>query len=65
MSAFILKNIFQDGELNKNLVVKDFLTTASNGKNYRTKFYNLDAIISIGYRVNSQRSTQFICRKRV
>jgi len=54
-----LKNIFQDGELDANSVVKDFLTTASDGKNYQTKFYNLDAIISIGYRINSQRATQF------
>jgi len=54
-----LKNIFQDGELDENSVVKDFLTTAADGKNYNTKFYNLDAIISIGYRVNSQRATQF------
>jgi len=54
-----LKNIFQDGELDENSVVKDFLTTASDAKNYKTKFYNLDAIISIGYRVNSQRATQF------
>ena len=54
-----LKNIFQDGELDENSVVKDFLTTASDGKNYKTKFYNLDAIISIGYRINSQRATQF------
>ncbi|MDH6307011.1 hypothetical protein M2459_003664 [Parabacteroides sp. PF5-5] len=54
-----LKNIFQDGELGENSVVKDFLTTAADGKNYNTKFYNLDAIISIGYRVNSQRATQF------
>ncbi|MGC4130341.1 MAG: virulence RhuM family protein [Bergeyella sp.] len=54
-----LKNIFNDGELNENSVVKDFLTTAADGKNYKTKFYNLDAIISVGYRVNSQRATQF------
>ncbi|NDV83149.1 virulence RhuM family protein [Bacteroides sp. 51] len=54
-----LKNIFHDGELDENSVVKDFLTTAADGKNYNTKFYNLDAIISIGYRVNSQRATQF------
>jgi hypothetical protein len=54
-----LKNIFKEGELNENSVVKDFLTTASDGKNYKTKFYNLDAIISVGYRVNSQRATQF------
>lgn len=54
-----LKNIFRDGELDENSVVKDFLTTAKDGKNYNTKFYNLDAIISVGYRVNSQRATQF------
>jgi hypothetical protein len=54
-----LKNIFKEGELEENSVVKDFLTTASDGKNYKTKFYNLDAIISVGYRVNSQRATQF------
>ena len=54
-----LKNIFQDSELNENSVVKDFLTTASDGKNYKTKFYNLDAIISVGYRINSQRATAF------
>ena len=54
-----LKNIFQNGELDENSVVKDFLTTASDGKNYKTKFYNLEAIISIGYRINSQRATAF------
>jgi len=54
-----LKNIFKEGELKENSVVKDFLTTASDGKTYKTKFYNLDAIISVGYRVNSQRATQF------
>ena len=54
-----LKNIFQNGELYENSVVKDFLTTASDGKNYKTKFYNLEAIISVGYRINSQRATAF------
>lgn len=54
-----LKNIFKENELDENSVVKEFLTTASDGKNYNTKFYNLDAIISIGYRVNSQRATVF------
>ncbi len=54
-----LKNIFQNGELDENSVVKDFLTTASDGKNYKTKFYNLEAIISVGYRINSQRATAF------
>ena len=46
-----LKNIFENEELEEVSVVKNFLTTASDGKNYKTKYYNLDAIISIGYRV--------------
>lgn len=54
-----LKNIFKAGELNENSVTEDFSATATDGKNYKTKFYNLDAIISVGYRVNSQRATQF------
>lgn len=54
-----LKRIFEDGELHENAVVKNFFTTASDGKQYDTSFYNLDAIISIGYRVNSVRATQF------
>ena len=54
-----VKNIFKSGELDENSVVKDFLTTASDGKNYKTKHYNLDAIISIGYRVNSASATHF------
>ena len=54
-----VKNIFESGELYENSVVKDFLTTASDGKNYKTKHYNLDAIISIGYRVNSASATHF------
>ena len=54
-----VKNIFESGELDENSVVKDFLTTAADGKNYKTKHYNLDAIISIGYRVNSTSATQF------
>ena len=54
-----VKNIFKWGELDENSVVKDFLTTASDGKNYKTKHYNLDAIISIGYRVNSASATHF------
>ncbi|MEA1955219.1 MAG: RhuM family protein, partial [Campylobacterota bacterium] len=54
-----IKNIFEGGELEKVSVVKDFLTTAKDGKNYKTKYYNLDAIISIGYRVNSKKATQF------
>jgi len=54
-----IRNVFGEGELQAGSVVKDFLTTAVDGKNYRTKFYNLDVIISVGYRVKSQRGTQF------
>lgn len=54
-----LKNIFEDGELIEDSVVKDSLTTASDGKNYRTKLYNLDAILAVGYRVRSPRGVQF------
>jgi len=52
-------NIFEEGELAADSVIKDFLTTAADGKNYQTKFYNLDVIISVGYRVKSLRGTQF------
>ena len=52
-------NIFKEGELDANTVVKEYLATASNGKRYRTKYYNLDVIISVGYRVKSLRGTQF------
>ena len=54
-----LKNIFKEGELNVDSVTEDFSVTADDGKNYRVKHYNLDAIISVGYRVNSLRGTQF------
>jgi hypothetical protein len=54
-----LKNIFEEGELDSNSVIKDFLTTAADGKNYQTKFYSLDAIISVGYRIKSNVATQF------
>ena len=54
-----LKNIFESGELVENSVISKMETTASDGKNYNTTFYNLDAIISVGYRVNSVRATQF------
>jgi hypothetical protein len=54
-----IKNIFDEGELDENSVVKEYLTTASDGKNYRIKHYNLDVIISVGYRVKSLRGTQF------
>lgn len=54
-----LKNVFEEGELDANSVIKDFLITAADGKNYRTKFYNLDAIISVGYRIRSSVATRF------
>lgn len=54
-----LKNIFTDGELNKNSVCVKFAHTAEDGKTYKTDFYNLDAIISVGYRVNSKKATEF------
>ena len=54
-----LKNIFERGELDEHSVISKMETTASDGKNYDTTFYNLDAIISVGYRVNSVRATQF------
>ena len=54
-----LKNIFESGELSERSVISKMETTASDGKTYNTAFYNLDAIISVGYRVNSTRATQF------
>ena len=54
-----LGNIFADGELIAEAVVRKFRNTAADGKQYLTNFYNLDAIISVGYRVNSRRATQF------
>ena len=54
-----LKNIFSSGELVKDSVTEKNSATAADGKNYQTMFYNLDAIISVGYRVNSVRATQF------
>jgi hypothetical protein len=54
-----LKNIFASGELKKDAVTEKISATASDGKNYMTQFYNLDAVISVGYRVNSIRATQF------
>ena len=54
-----IKNIFEEKELEENSVIKHSLTTAKDGKNYKTKFYNLDLIISVGYRVKSIRGTQF------
>jgi len=54
-----LKNIFDSGELSEISVVSKMETTAADGKNYLTTFYNLDVVISVGYRVNSQKATQF------
>lgn len=54
-----LNNIFDDEELDKNSVCANFAHTATDGKNYNTNFYNLDAIIAVGYRVNSKQATRF------
>ena len=54
-----IKNIFEEGELQRNSVVANFATTASDRKTYQVDYYNLDFIISVGYRVKSHRGTQF------
>ncbi|TKG92006.1 hypothetical protein EYV94_20555 [Puteibacter caeruleilacunae] len=54
-----IKHIFKEGELNENSVVRKFRTTASDGKNYNITFYNLDMIISLGYRIKSHIATKF------
>lgn len=54
-----LKNIFTDGELDKDSVTEKFSVTAADGKNYQTQHYNLNAIIAVGYRVNSKKATRF------
>lgn len=54
-----IRNIFKEGELEKSSVCKESLLTAADGKRYKTKFYSLDVIISVGYRVKSLRGTQF------
>ena len=54
-----LTNLFETGELNEKAVCRDFRQTAEDGKDYTTKFYNLDAIIAVGFRVNSARAVQF------
>ena len=54
-----LKNIFDEGEIEKHSVVKKFLTTASDGKKYNVLHYNLDSIIAVGYRINSKKATEF------
>ncbi len=54
-----LQNIFKTAELNEDSVIRKFRNTAADGKTYETQFYNLDAIISVGYRVNSEKATKF------
>ncbi len=54
-----IKNVFEEGELDENSVVRNFRTTASDGKGYETNYYSLDVIISVGYRVKSPQGTQF------
>src|SRR5664279_1843410 len=54
-----IQHVFSEGELSEDSVVKESLTTAADGKNYTIRFYNLDVIISVGYRVKSLRGTQF------
>jgi len=54
-----ISNIFSEKELEENSACKESLLTANDGKRYKTKFYNLDVIISVGYRVKSKRGTQF------
>ena len=54
-----IRNVFGEGELAEQAVCKDFLLTAADGKQYNTRHYNLDVIISVGYRVKSLRGTQF------
>ena len=57
--SYHINNIFKEEELDKNSVVKDFLTTAKDGKNYNVSHYNLDSIIAVGYRINSKKATEF------
>lgn len=54
-----IKNVFTEGELNRDSVVANYATTAADGKKYQVYYYNLDVIISVGYRVKSVRGTQF------
>ena len=54
-----IQNIFKEGELHENAVIRKFRTAATDGKNYEVSHYNLDVIISVGYRVSSHRGTQF------
>ena len=57
--SYHLKNIFDEGELERTSVVKESLTTAADGKTYSVTYYNLDAVIAVGYRVNSLKATRF------
>ena len=64
--SYHLKNIFKTNELKEDSVTEESLVTASDGKNYKTKIYNLDAIIAVGYRINSKKATDFrICATKV
>lgn len=54
-----LNNIFKDGELSEESVVKEFLTTADDGKNYKINFYNLKAVVAVGFRINSEKAIKF------
>ena len=58
-----ISNIFKEGELDKNSVIRNFRTTATDGKEYWVKYYNLDVIISVGYRVKSQQAHREICSR--
>ncbi len=58
-----LKEVFSSNELNENSVTQKIRVTASDGKNYNTNFYSLDAIIAVGYRVNSKRKKYYLNRK--
>lgn len=54
-----IKNIFEEGELNIGSVVKEYLTTANDGKTYNIAYYSLDVVLAVGFRVRSARGTQF------
>ena len=58
-----LKNIFEEGELEENSVISKMETTATDGKNYQVEYYNLDVIISVGYRVKSEQAHREICSR--
>ena len=58
-----ISNIFKEGELDENSVIRNFRTTATDGKEYWVKYYNLDVIISVGYRVKSQQAHREICSR--